>query len=368
MQTELQREGEHMMSVCNACRYCEALCAVWPAMEFRRAFNEHDLNYLANLCHNCSECYYACQYAPPHEWKINSPLTFAKIRNASWEQYAWPKPLAKAFRYNGLITALLTAVVLALFIFGVVNARADASWAVAVPGGDFYAVTSHDLLTVTFSAVALFVLLALGIGLVRFWRDVEEKMIDLVNPPALLKTLKEVLRLEYLDERGWGCTYPGEMNSQSLRWFHHITFYGFLLCFAATTTGFIYHYGFHWYAPYGYTSLPVILGTLGGLGLLVGPIGLWVLKSQRNPEISDERGWDIDVAFLVMLLLTSATGLLLLVLRETAGMSLLLAFHLGFVMALFLMLPYGKFVHAVYRSAAILKYSLERARKETIGV
>jgi citrate/tricarballylate utilization protein len=78
--TELMQEGDHVMTVCNACRYCEGYCAVWQAMERRLVFKESDLNYLANLCHNCSECYYACQYAPPHEFDINPPKTLAKIR------------------------------------------------------------------------------------------------------------------------------------------------------------------------------------------------------------------------------------------------------------------------------------------------
>ena len=141
-----------------------------------------------------------------------------------------------------------------------------------------------------------------------------------------------------------------------------------MLCFAATTLGAIYHYVFGWHAPHGFTSLPVVLGTLGGIGLLVGPAGLLTLKSRRNREITDEKQCGIDTAFLVLLLLTSATGLLLLVLRETSAMGLLLVIHLGIVMALFLTIPYGKFVHGIYRFAAIAKYSLERERKKTIGV
>ncbi len=136
----------------------------------------------------------------------------------------------------------------------------------------------------------------------------------------------------------------------------------------ATTIGFIYYYGFGWTGPYGYTSLPVIFGAVGGLGLVVCPIGLWWLKTRRNREITDESQYGMDVAFIVLLLLTSITGLLLLVLRETAAMGSLLAIHLGIVMTLFLMMPYGKFVHGLYRSAAILKYALERARKKALGV
>ena len=67
------REGEHVMTVCNACRYCEQYCPVFPAMEQRLTFGKADLVYLANLCHNCGECLYACQYAPPHEFGINVP-------------------------------------------------------------------------------------------------------------------------------------------------------------------------------------------------------------------------------------------------------------------------------------------------------
>ena len=61
-------------------------------------------------------------------------------------------------------------------------------------------------------------------------------------------------------------------------------------------------------------------------------------------------------------MLTSLSGLLLLALRATPAMGILLAVHLGIVLALFLVLPYSRFVHAVYRLAALLRYALERRR------
>jgi len=367
-QSELIHTGEEMMAVCNSCRYCEGFCAVWPAMEYRRSFAEADLNYLANLCHNCSECYYACQYAPPHEWMINPPQTFAKIRAQSYEQFAWPKPLASAFRANALVVSLVTALMLVLFLFGATQGLGGRSLTAPVPNGNFYQITSHEVLVLAFGAAGLFAALALLIGVVRFWRNIGEQTSDLTNPAALILAVKEALTLKYLDQSGWGCAYPEEKSSQSRRWFHHITFYGFLSCFAATTLGAIYYYGFGWKGPYGYASLPVIFGTLGGIGLLIGPIGLYFLKLRRNSDLEDEKQYGMEVAFIIMLLLTSASGLLLLILRETAAMGTLLVIHLGIVMALFLTLPYGKFVHGVYRFVALVKYALERARKKALGV
>jgi citrate/tricarballylate utilization protein len=367
MQKELLAQGEQLMRICNSCRYCEGFCAVWRAMEYRREFPAGDLNYLANLCHDCSECYYACQYAPPHEWDINPPLTFARIRNRSYEQYAWPRVLASAFRVNGMVVALVSALACILFQFGVVVVQGVAALSTAVPGGNFYQVTSHGALVAAFGLAGLFSAVALGVGLVRFCRDIGEKVSDLFSPSNLAVTFRESLRLEYLEGGGWGCSYPGDESSPVRSWFHHFTFYGFLLCFASTSVAAIYDYVFQWPAPYSYTSLPVILGTLGGIGLLIGPAGLLVLKQSRNRDITDQGQVGMDTAFLVLLLLASASGLLLLLLRESSALGTLLVVHLGIVMGVFLTLPYGKFVHGLYRFAAIAKFALERKRKQVLG-
>ena len=366
--TELMREAEKMMTVCNACRYCEGFCAVWPAMEYRRKFPETDLNYLANLCHNCSECYYACQYAPPHEWMVNPPQTFARIRAETYQQYRLAESAGERVpRQRPGGRAADGADAGGVFLWGDATGRkrqpVDGGCRRRLlqghtPRGYGFELRRGGAVCVDCAVV----------GLLRFWRDIGEEVPDLFNVPSLSKAIKEVLALKYLDNGGYGCAYPEDESSQSRRWFHHFTFYGFLCCFVATTIGFIYYYGFGWKGPYGYASLPVIFGTVGGLGLVVGPIGLWWLKTRRNREITDESQYGMDVAFIVLLLLTSITGLLLLVLRETAAMGSLLAIHLGIVMTLFLMMPYGKFVHGLYRSAAILKYALERARKKALGV
>lgn len=348
--TDLIQEGERMLRICNSCRYCEGYCAVFPAIEQRQAFPEGDLNYLANLCHNCSECYYACQYAPPHEFAVNVPKLLAEIRAESYRQYAWPRAFA-----NRTVVSIIIAASVTLSILYAIGTTTQST-------RDFYRIVPHRLMVGAFGGVSIFVLLAFAMGFVRFWRGSGESFSQFLNPGALKKALGDVLTLHYLDGGGGGCSYPGERQSQSRRWLHHFTFYGFALCFASTTTAAFYHYALGWKAPYGYLSLPVILGTSGGIAMVAGTLGLLWLKRTSNPETQARGQSGMDVAFLALLFLAGGSGLLLLAFRQTAAMGVLLIVHLGIILALFLTLPYGKFVHAIYRSAALVKDALERSR------
>jgi citrate/tricarballylate utilization protein len=345
-------EGARILTICNACRYCEGYCAVFPAMERRLEFSQGDLNYLANLCHNCAECYYACQYAPPHEFAVNVPQTLAEIRVLSYEQYARPRLFSKVFRRNDLAMRW----VLGLTIIGSIVLAARTG---AVSSGNFYDVISHDAMVAVFGILGVLCVIALMAGLAAFWRESGLRFSHLTDPTALRQAVRDTLALRYLHQDGLGCTYPAEERSETRRRFHHFTFYGFLSCMASTTVAAIYHQ-LGWSAPYGYLSLPVLLGTFGGFGLLIGPAGLYFLKRKRDPAIVDVKQDGMDTAFLLMLFLSSLTGLLLLFLRNTAAMAPLLIIHLGVVLALFLALPYGKFVHGLYRFAALVRYALEK--------
>jgi len=196
-------------------------------------------------------------------------------------------------------------------------------------------------------------------GFARFFRDSGPGV--KVSARQVGRATLDVLRLRYLDGgAGDGCTYPREAPSQARRIFHHFTYYGFLFCLASTTVAAIYDNFLGLKAPYPVGAVPVLLGIAGGVGLLVGPAGLLVLKLRSDPGPNPRSRMVMDVTFLVLLFLTSATGFLLLVLRATAAMGTLLALHLGFVLGLFATLPYGKFVHAVYRFAALLRYAVEK--------
>lgn len=365
-----EREAERVLTICNSCRYCEGFCAVFPAMTRRLDFVKHDIHYLANLCHNCGACLHACQYADPHEFNVNIPRTLAQVRKNTYVEYAWPRAFGRLYEKNALTVALAMAGGLAGFLV----------LAVAMNGallheplqGNFYVIFPHNLLVALFGIVFLFAVLALSIGVTRFWRttaaDQAEKQ-AVGSSSAALEATSDILTLTYLGGgHGEGCNESDNRFTLKRRLYHHFTFYGFLLCFAATSVATLYHYVFGWHAPYPYLSLPVILGTLGGIGLLVGPAGLFILNMQRHPDHGDAAQNGMDRGFIALLFLTSLTGLLLLLLRDTQWMGLLLAVHLGIVMAFFLTMPYGKFAHGIFRSAALLKNAIEKRMPANIGL
>jgi citrate/tricarballylate utilization protein len=335
---------------------------VFPALERRLAFDEADVHYLANLCHNCGSCLYACQYAPPHEFQLNFPRVLAQVRKVTYRKYAWPAFLGAAFERNALIAAIATVSGIALLFTLMAGDSSRLFAAYSDAQGAFYALMPHGVMAGLFGVVFLFVLASLAMSFARFWSDTGERVAEFVAPPALSGATWDAAGLRYLDGGGEGCTYPDEKPSFARRRFHHFTFYGFMLCFAATAVGTIYHYVFGIRAPYPFWSLPVILGSLGGLGLIVGPVGLLWLRHVRDPDLGDRTQTGMDVAFIALLFLTAVTGLALLALRETRGMGVALAIHLGAVLALFVTLPYGKFVHALYRFAALVRFHIERRR------
>jgi citrate/tricarballylate utilization protein len=356
--TERLREAERLLTICNACRYCEGLCAVFPAMEMRRTFASGDLHYLSHLCHQCGACLPDCQYAPPHAFDVNVPAVLAKLRNESYAAYAWPRALAGCFARNGRIVALAAAASVVAFVVGFVGLTEPAVL-FAGQAGDFYKLMPHTVMMVLFGVVALLAAAALIASLWRFWRDIHAQG-PRIGVVAIARALFDSFTLRYLGGGGGGCMSENERPSAARRAFHHVTFYGFLACFAATAVATLYHYHWHLFAPYAVLSLPVLLGTVGGIALLIGPAGLFVLARRRAAELTDPAHRGMDSAFIAMLFLVSLSGLLLLVLRDTEAMGLMLAVHLGLVFALFLSLPYGKFVHGLYRFLALLKYAAER--------
>ena len=221
-------EVARQMQICNACRYCEGFCAVFPAMTRRLAFGKADIHYLANLCHNCGACLHACQYAPPHEFSVNVPKAMAQVRGQTYADYAWPSALGGLYKRNGLTVSLALAAGLALFLMLTLQVNGTL-WSTQVQGS-FYALFPHNFLVSLFAPVFLFVALALSLGVRRFWRDITPATSGAaLTTPAAGEATHAALALTYLEGgHGEGCNNEDDAFTLSRRRAHHLTFYGFM--------------------------------------------------------------------------------------------------------------------------------------------
>ncbi|WVN41065.1 tricarballylate utilization 4Fe-4S protein TcuB [beta proteobacterium MWH-UniP1] len=369
--TKAETEVTRQMRICNACRYCEGFCAVFPAMTRRLNFAKADVHYLANLCHNCGACLHACQYAPPHEFAVNVPQSMAQVRGHTYQDYAWPPALGQLYQRQGATLALTLVAGFTLFLVLAVTLKGQglqALWNNA--SGNFYDIFPHNLLVGLFAPVFLFATVALTLGITRFLKNITPATSRAaVSAPTLMETGNAVLTLKYLDGgHGDGCHNEDDAHTLSRRRYHHFTFYGFLLCFAATSLGTLYHYLLNLPAPYDLPSIPKVLGALGGISMTIGTVGLWRLNLKRHPMHGDQSQKTMDRGFIALLFLTATSGLVLWAARGTPALGLTLCLHLGAVMALFLMLPYGKFAHGIFRTAALARYFVEKRQPNPIGL
>jgi citrate/tricarballylate utilization protein len=355
----LLEESERQLTICNACRYCEGYCAVFPALEMRRTFTEGDVLYIAHLCHDCRACYYACMYSPPHEFAVNIPRVMSDVRLASYQAWSWPAFLARSFtkqRVGIALAGFATAFVIVLTVLG----GWDRLFAWHSGPGAFYEVIPYLAMVVPALTLAFYGATIWLVGSARFWREAGGALGQAGGLRALAGAVREALTLRWLRGGGPGCYYPGAQASSVRRVFHSFVSYGFLSAFVSTTLAAIYQDFLHRLPPYPLTSAPVIFGSTGGVAMIVGCAGLIYLKSKSDNAPAGAGSVSLDYIFLTTLGLAALSGMLTLELRDTRAMGTMLATHLGLVAALLITAPYGKFVHFLYRSLALLRYRIEQ--------
>ncbi len=353
MQTDLIQEARRQAEICNACRYCEGYCSVFPSLQANRAFTDGDITQLANLCHNCRGCYYACQYTAPHEFDLNLPKALAEVRQDSWEEFAFPPQVARQFQKNGM--AIAAATVLA---FAVVFALAR--WIGQSGGPGFYAVMSHNMMVAIFAPAFLFPLISIGISLKRYWNATDGRRIEVKHIISAFGAAADMRNLA--GGHGDGCNFEDEDRfSLARRIAHQLVLYGFLLCFASTSAGTIMHYVFDMHAPYSFWSLPKLLGVPGGIMLTIGAVWMIVLKYRADKDLGAKAAWSGEVAFIVLLGFLTLSGLALYALGATSLMPTILALHFGAVLSFFLLTPYTKMAHGFYRFAALVRDAQRRS-------
>ncbi len=339
-------EATRQLTVCNSCRYCEGYCSAFQALTRYRSFDKPTVSHIANLCHNCRGCYYACQYTEPHEFALNIPALLANVRAQNWEQHVKPARLSKIMQANAWPYVLITVLFIMFF-----SAGTGISWFSSVP---FYSAISHNLLVAIFLPLFLLPWIAVFIGLRNYWTSIGGSRLTLSDIKHAFGSAASMRQLS--GGQGQGCNYESaERYTQLRRWAHQATMYGFILCFVSTTLGTIYHYVFDLPAPYTFFSLPKLFGVVGGLLLSLGTATLFVLKRQSDGDLGSSKRATGEYAFVVLLFLVSTTGLLLYASSGTVAASAWLIVHLAFIATFFITIPYSKMVHGFFRLAALCR-------------
>jgi citrate/tricarballylate utilization protein len=354
MMDELFTEAQRQLNICNACRFCEGYCAVFPALERRVVLGAGDITQLANLCHDCRACFHACMYAPPHEFAVNPPEILARVRLASYHGYVHPgrapdRLHGPAWLHGrGARATAAVGVAAALVLLVGLTGGINALWSHGGP----YQVISYPVLLVTVLLPCAWSTAVMMRAIARYWRDTRGPLPGPADWPALGTALVYAARLRYL--RGGECSYPGEVPSPARHRLHAAVFYGFAACSAATVSAAFMQDILGIDPPYPLLSVPVVTGTAGGLSMIAGCAGLAALKRHAGPPPGAA-----DYGLLIGLGLLALTGMLTLLLRATPAYGLVLVAHLTTIVVCFGVVPYTRFVHSVYRFLAIAADNIE---------
>jgi citrate/tricarballylate utilization protein len=361
----LIEEATRQLNICNSCRYCEGLCAVFPAVERRHRLTTDDITQLANLCHDCRACFSACMYSPPHEFDLNLPRILSEVRVAGYNDYVWPTRVPQILRgWSGVVAGIAVSVIV---MVGCAIAFSGPASILRYTGGPRspYGLIPYPVLLVLMLVPAAFSITVLAMAGRRYWKETSSVPIA-GGWPALGRAIADAAGLRYLRGGGGGCYYPDdETPSARRRSLHSLIAGGFGLCVVSTLAAAVLQDFVGSAPPYPLLSVPVLTGVVGGAAIVIGCAGLLGLKAKASPTTSVRAMTIKDYGLLVALAFLALTGLLTLVTRSTAAFGVVLLIHLAAVCLLFAAAPYSKFVHVIYRFLALVRDNMEsRAERQ----
>lgn len=351
----LSEEALRELEVCNACRYCEGYCPVFPALARRNPVRLEDVSAIASICHDCRACYQACMYTPPHEFAINLPRVLSEVRASEWAADVWParlailveRPWAAAIGGVGVSAAVLLGAVAA-------SGRWWSLLHAGVPGGGVYSVLPWPVM-VSFGLLGgIFALVGLMLASAHFWKRVFGGPWRMPRWGPLLASSVRAVGLTGMTGGGDGCYYPDHVRPR--RWrrrIHTVLLAGVGLTFVATLSAAVAQDVLGDPPPYPIDSVPVSAGVAGGVGIVASVVILGVMKWRSSDHLAALVMKKLDYVFMLLLALSALTGFGVLLARGSPTLGLWLVVHLSVVGGLFGTAPYGKMLHSGARLVAV---------------
>jgi ferredoxin len=365
---ELKRYGNVKIETCFNCGNCTAVCPLSSDQENfpRRMIRYAQLGMKDSLlsskelwmCYSCGECTTTCpRQADPGEFMAAA----RRYAIAAYDRFGLAKRLYTSAAFNVLFSTGL-AILLALLIY---------SFHGSMPAGslDLFAFIPapfiHDLGVIAGILVILITLAGILNMAVQVGKQAQfPKHVRLNWLEALWQTIgREVLAQQRYRK---DCeTYAGKRPWYLQKWFIHAAMlWGFLGLFLATALDYLLD--IVGVKPTG-TWVPLwyptrLLGTLAGLLLIYGVTAIIIKRLQKKEDVYTH-STPSDWSFLVLLWLAGMTGfaleLAIYLPQPQAWNYWMLLAHLVIVIELLILIPFTKFAHAFYRTAALYFHAIK---------
>jgi citrate/tricarballylate utilization protein len=295
---------------------------------------------------------------------VNIPKALADVRLETYSHFTTPSSLSGLYKNQGVAFALASTLALMMITSLVIYSLAgslDKLFQATTDRSLFYEITSHGFLVSLFLPVFGLSILMMARSGHKYWKaltTLPAESTQIVSEAQ--STFLDATTLRYLGGGGDGCPSENDHPSMRRRFSHQLIFYGFLLCLLSTSVATAYHYLLNWPAPYPMLSVPKVLGTVGGVMMVLGCSLTALNRRSRHTSLKSPDQRSLDIGFVTVLFLVAFSGLLSMLFRATAAMPLLHIFHLSTVMTFFLLMPYSKFMHSTYRLLALWWHNREQ--------
>jgi ferredoxin len=370
---EIQKYGAVDIEACFNCGNCTAVCPLtsdqenYPRRLIRYAQVGMKDRLVASkdvwMCYYCGECSATCpRQAEPGEFMAAA----RRYAIASYDITGLAGAMYRSPWFNVIFTAALTL----FFCLFLLSFRQPAP-ADRLALFEFIPEVYIQILGLTIFAI---IGLAAILGLVRMIRGVvrgeSERLSSESGGRSRLSwgpAAWETLIFEFMGQKRYHNNDCEEVRSTPWyfrKWVVHAAIlYGFLGLFAATALDFLFK-------PVG-SVVPLyypmrLLGTTAGLSLMYGT-SMAMLKRLQKKDRYAGHSHVSDWMFLVLLWLVGLSGFLLEIavyaLLPAAWGYALLIIHVALAMDLLVMLPFGKFAHVFYRTAALFIHHLKPVKQ-----
>ncbi len=322
------------------------------------------------FCHQCNDCSTRC----PRGARPGDVL--ASIRQEIIARFAVPRFFGRWVKKPQFAPLLLAIPAVLLSLALLARDPIEKALGISTRLGDrivfpYYSMFPHWLLNSFFLFFSALALLAAVLGVVRFWRAMEAAGAEngfVPSGKSLGASVVEALKKILTHENFTLCT------TETPRLLPHFcVFFGFLallvVAFWVITNGYNPLMRGPFVYPFSFWNPLKLLANFGGAALVLGCV---LMIFDRLYDDHAGSSTYSDWAFLGTLLGVVATGFvteLLHYARLVPHRYIAYFIHLVFVFALIVYLPYSKFAHLIYRTAALafVEFSGRNAAKPTVS-